>query len=59
MKSHWLGLAWMLALLCAFGAAVHAEQALPSAPLPLLDGGSLNIQDLRGQVVVIRFLASW
>jgi hypothetical protein len=36
-----------------------AEQALPATPLPLFEGGSLNLQTFKGKVVVIRFLASW
>ena len=38
---------------------MDAGTALPSAPLPLLDGGTLNLQSLGGKVVVIRLLASW
>jgi hypothetical protein len=36
-----------------------AEQALPATPLPLFEGGSLNLQNFTGKVVGIRFLASW
>jgi hypothetical protein len=36
-----------------------AEQALPVTPLPLFEGGALNLQSFKGKVVVIRFLASW
>lgn len=36
-----------------------AGQSLPATPLPLLEGGTLNLQSLEGSVVVIRFLASW
>jgi hypothetical protein len=36
-----------------------AEPSLPSTPLPLLQGGTLNLQSFKGNVVVIRFLASW
>lgn len=39
--------------------AVEAGTALPSTPLSLLDGGTLNLRSLEGQVVVIRLLASW
>jgi hypothetical protein len=38
---------------------VHAGDSLPSTPLPLFEGGTLNLQGLKGNVVVIRFLASW
>ncbi|MFQ5520418.1 MAG: hypothetical protein ACE5FK_03370 [Candidatus Methylomirabilia bacterium] len=40
-------------------ATVVAAGILPATPLPLVDGGTLNLQSLKGQVVVIRFLASW
>lgn len=36
-----------------------AGGALPATPLALLDGGTLDFQTLKGQVVVILFLASW
>jgi hypothetical protein len=36
-----------------------AKQALPVTPLPLFEGGALNLQSFKGKVVVIRFLASW
>jgi hypothetical protein len=39
--------------------AVSSGAALPQAPLPLLDGGTLDLGTLQGQVVVVRFLASW
>ncbi len=39
--------------------AVAEGESLPSAPLPLLEGGTLRLQSLAGQVVVVRFLASW
>ncbi len=32
---------------------------LPATPLRLFDGGTLDLQTLKGQVVVVRFLASW
>jgi hypothetical protein len=35
------------------------QDQLPSTPLPLFDGKTLDLQDLKDQVVVIRFLASW
>ena len=31
----------------------------PATPLQLFDGGTLDLQTLEGQVVVVRFLASW
>ena len=40
-------------------AAIAEGESLPSAPLSLLEGGTLQLQSLVGQVVVIRFLASW
>ena len=46
-------------LICLSVITTSAQNSLPSATLPLLAGGSLNLQDLKGQVVVIRFLASW
>jgi hypothetical protein len=51
----------LLALLAALGAADPAagELTLPSTPLALFDGGALDLRTLQGQVVVIRFLASW
>ncbi|MCI0371505.1 MAG: hypothetical protein L0214_09010 [candidate division NC10 bacterium] len=45
-----------LVLLAAPG---RAGGALPVTPLPLLDGGTLDFQSLKGKVVVVRFLASW
>ncbi|HLC40895.1 MAG TPA: hypothetical protein VJO34_04630 [Methylomirabilota bacterium] len=63
MRWAWIGfyssaLTWTSALLlCTAVVASYAE--LPSTPLPLLEGGSLNLQEFKGQVVVIRFLASW
>jgi hypothetical protein len=58
MKLYSLSLMWTtVLLLCAAIAASYAE--LPSTPLPLLTGGSLNLREFKGQVVVIRFLASW
>jgi hypothetical protein len=46
-------LLWMIIL------PTMAEQALPVTPLPLFEGGALNLQSFKGKVVVIRFLASW
>jgi hypothetical protein len=46
------------AALVAAGPAADAA-AWPATPLPLLDGGTLDLRSLQGQVVVIRFLASW
>lgn len=46
-------------LVLAFLVSASAGTALPSAPLPLFNGGTLNLQSLEGKVVVIRFLASW
>lgn len=50
-------LSWLSLMLLLSSAAV--AESLPSAPLPLFDGGRLHIQDLVGHVVVVRFLASW
>jgi hypothetical protein len=50
----------LLGLLVAFGAGpVARAPALPSTPLSLFNGGTLDLRTLHGQVVVIRFLASW
>jgi hypothetical protein len=61
MKRRRIDLAWTLAilLLWAIISPTRAEQALPATPLPLFEGGSLNLQSLKGKVVVVRFLASW
>jgi hypothetical protein len=53
-----LGLLGLLAVLGAAGPAA-GQLALPSTPLALFDGGALGLRTLQGQVVVIRFLASW
>ncbi len=55
-----LGLALgMLATLPPRGRARAAASALPATPLVLFDGGTLDLRSLAGNVVVIRFLASW
>ncbi len=55
-----LGLAvGMLATLLPWGPARAAGSVLPPTPLPLFDGGTLDLRSLAGNVVVIRFLASW
>jgi len=62
MKSRKVFLVWALAILWAGFSVVafaRAEQSLPSTPLSLIDGGTLNLQSFKGSVVVIRFLASW
>lgn len=53
--------AWVLGILLVLSlvVAADAETALPSTPLSLLDGGTLNLRSLEGKVVVIRLLASW
>jgi hypothetical protein len=50
-----------LAVVVALAALAPAARAAawPATPLPLLDGGTLDLRSLQGQVVVIRFLASW
>lgn len=56
------GVGWALAILlavCSLALPVQAGQPLPSTPLSLVEGGSLDLKSLKGQVVVIRFLASW
>ena len=62
MKSRRVSQVWALAILLAGSSLVfpaQAGQSLPSTPLSLLEGGSMNLQSLGGNVVVIRFLASW
>jgi len=61
MKGHQSYLGWTLGILLLWVIILPtmAEQALPVTPLPLFEGGSLNLQDFTGQVVVIHFLASW
>ncbi len=55
-----LGLALgTLATLPPRGPAGAAASALPATPLRLFDGGMLDLRSLAGNVVVIRFLASW
>jgi hypothetical protein len=48
----------LLAVMMPIG-VVRGQEPLPSAPLQLFDGTTLSLHDLKGQVVVIRFLASW
>lgn len=62
MRSHRVFLVWALAILWvgfSLFAFARAEQSLPSTPLSLLDGGTLNLQSFKGSVLVVRFLASW
>ena len=62
MKNRKVYPVWALAILLAWSCLVipaQAGQSLPSTPLSLLDGGTLNLQSFKGSVVVIRFLASW
>jgi hypothetical protein len=42
-----------------FAATARASDALPSTPLALFDGGTLQLRSLAGRVIVIRFAASW
>jgi hypothetical protein len=48
-----------LLLVLSSGSTLSSGAALPQATLPLLDGGTLDLGALHGQVVVVRFLASW
>jgi hypothetical protein len=61
MKGHQSYLEWMLGILLLWVIILPtmAEQALPVTPLPLFEGGSLNLRSFKGRVVVIRSLASW
>jgi hypothetical protein len=55
-----LGLVSLLAVVgLGVGGPAAGELALPSTPLALFDGGTLDLRTLQGQVAVIRFLASW
>lgn len=62
MKSHrgflFCGLSILLTGVL-LGHCPAAGQSLPTASLPLFDGGTLDLQSLKGNVVVIRMLASW
>lgn len=40
-------------------AAIPAGQAPPDVPIALLAGGEISLSQLRGQVVVINFWATW
>ncbi len=42
-----------------FAGTARASDALPSTPLTLFDGGTLQLRSLAGRVIVIRFAASW
>lgn len=65
----WQGLAFILLLaflaLLAYGLRLQSEpgprvgQPAPPFTLSLFDGGQLSLEDLRGQVVVVNFWASW
>lgn len=61
MKSRTVSSVYALAILSILFLVVpaRAELSLPSTPLSLLAGGTLNLQSLKGSVAVIRFLASW
>ncbi len=54
-------LVWSIVTSAVLAAVVPAlaGPALPSTPLTLLDGSRLDLQSLQGNVVVLRFLASW
>jgi cytochrome oxidase Cu insertion factor (SCO1/SenC/PrrC family) len=38
---------------------MDAAEPAPAFTLKLLDGGTLKLDDLRGKVGVLRFMASW
>ena len=62
MKSRRVSFVWALALLLLtlFDLVpARPEDSLPATLLSLLDGGTLNLQSLKGKVLVIRFLGSW
>ena len=52
---------WSIVTSAVLAAVVPAlaGSALPPTPLTLLDGSRLDLQSLQGNVVVLRFLASW
>lgn len=54
-----VALLWGLLLGLAVATPTAGHAGLPVTPLPLFDGGTLDLRSLQGQVVVIRFLASW
>jgi hypothetical protein len=53
-----LGLVGLLVVLSP-ARTVGSGAARPQVTFPLLDGGTLDLGALEGQVVVVRFLASW
>lgn len=40
-------------------APAHVSETLPGFTLPRLDGGDLNIEDLRGKRLLLFFWGSW
>jgi thiol-disulfide isomerase/thioredoxin len=59
---------WLVAVLCLISSnALPARDlielpepaAAPALKLPMLDGGDLDLANLRGQVVLLNFWASW
>ncbi|MCI4589201.1 TlpA family protein disulfide reductase [Sphingobium sp. BYY-5] len=62
MLRGWLGMAAVV--LMAFSSAQAAEKpvvgaAAPAFELTLVDGGKVSLADLKGQVVVLNFWATW
>ena len=57
------GAAWLVALVIHAGAGhameIEVGKSFPNLKLPTLDGGSLSIEDLRGEKVLLHVFASW
>ena len=49
----------LLALLAGTGAATGPTPAAPDFALPARDGGQVRLSELKGQVVMINFWATW
>jgi len=47
------------ALVILVAMATHAHAAAPAFTLPARDGGNLSLAELKGQVVMINFWATW
>jgi len=61
MKSLRIAAAVVLAALgsSAFGTSLKVGKPVPNAELVLVDGKHLHLSDLRGQVVVLNYWATW